>query len=242
MNENCPNCNRILSNSETFCSGCGQQNHLPRISIRSVTLDIFHSFTETKGLPGLILHLIQNPGKVAREYVLGKQKRYFPPISFLILVVGISSFFLSQSQIISHKLSATQTRAGTLMNDHANIIIFLNVPVLAFFNWLLFRKKGFNGGEHLILVAFTSGMKSLFFSFLILPMVYVFPSLYFPLSSLYLFCWTIYFSWANTGFLGDTHIGVRLKGLIPPIAAQVFTIVLIVGFVILFLKKKDLGL
>lgn len=242
MKVNCPNCDQPISDSEAFCSGCGQQNHLSRITIRSVALDIFHSVTEAKGLPKLILRLAISPGKVALEYISGKQKRYFPPFSFLILVVGISSFFLSQSQIISQKLSATQTRAGTLMNDHANIIIFLNVPILAFFNWTVFRKKGLNGGEHLILVAFTSGMKSLFFSFIILPIVYLFPNLYFPISSLYLVCWTIYFSWANAEFHGENQIGFRLKGLIPPIATQLFTIALIISFVILFLKKKDLGL
>ena len=100
--ETCPNCQSPLTKMDQFCPSCGQKARLPRITTSEVASNIIHSFTDTRGLWHLIFNLVVRPGLVARDFVTGKRNSYFPPFSFLILVVGIMSLLMGESHVISH--------------------------------------------------------------------------------------------------------------------------------------------
>jgi predicted nucleic acid-binding Zn ribbon protein len=238
--ENCPNCSAPVQDEERFCSSCGQKNRLSRLNTRLILMELIQSVTETKGLPHLVLQLIRRPGIVAREYVGGKRKSYFHPFNFLILVVGITSMFLGQSHIISHQTGKSMVNAGQFMDEHANIIIFLNVPILAFYNWKLFARSGYNFAEHLVLVSFLSGLKSMFFSVLVLPCIFFFSGNYFTFIGIYMSLWMGYFTWANCQFLNRTGLIVAFKSVLVPVLTQISTVLMVVAALYLFSGKQFL--
>ena len=240
--ETCPNCQSPLTKMDQFCPSCGQKARLPRITSREIVFNIVHSFTDTRGLSHLIINLTHRPGLVARDYVTGKRSTYFPPFSFLILVVGVTSLLLGESHVISHQTNMEGVNKasfiGNFMDAHANLIIFLNVPILAFFNHLLFRKSGFNYAEHLVMTAFISGMKSIFFSLLVMPFLYFFPEIYFKIVACYMVCWVLYFSWANLQFTQSSGLMARLKGFLVPVLSQLGTVVLVILIMLLYFGKE----
>ncbi len=238
--ENCPNCSAPVKDKERFCPSCGQENGLSRLNTRIILGEILESVTGTKGLPQLVFHLIRKPGVVAREYVEGKRKSYFHPFNFLILVVGITSLFLGQSHIISTQTGKAMVRAGQLMDEHANIIIFLNVPVLAFYNWKLFGHSGYNFAENLVLVSFLSGLKSLFFSVLIVPCIYFFSGRYFLFIGIYMSMWMLYFTWANLQFLKQKGFAAVLKSFLVPVFTQITTVLIVLAVLYVFSGKQIL--
>jgi len=227
--ENCPNCSAPVKEEERYCSFCGQKNGICRLNTRLIVMELLQSVTETKGLPQLVLQLIRKPGLVAREYAGGKRKTYFHPFNFLILVVGITSLFLGQSHIISHQTGKAMVNAGQFMDEHANIIIFFNVPVLAFYNWKLFSKSGYNFAEHLVLVSYLSGFKSLFFSILIVPSIYLFSGKYFLFIGIYMSLWMLYFTWGNLQFLNLTGFLAVFKSILVPVFTQITTVLIVLA-------------
>lgn len=238
--ENCPNCSASVKDGELYCSSCGQKNRLSRLNTRLILMELIQSVTETRGLPQLVLQLIRKPGTVAWEYVAGKRKSYFHPFNFLILVVGITSLFLGQSHIISHQTGKAMVNAGQFMDEHANIIIFLNVPILAFYNWKLFGKSGYNFAENLVLVSFLSGLKSLFFSVLVLPCIYFFSAQYFLFIGIYMSLWMLYFTWANLQFQKRTGVHAVFKSILVPVFTQITTVLLVLAALYLFSGKQFL--
>jgi len=213
---------------------------LTRITAREVLLEVIQSFTNSKGLIHLISILILKPGVVAREYVEGKRKRYFAPFSFLILMVGMSSLLIGESAMISQHVGSKVSVFGKFMDRHANLVIFLGVPILAFFNWLLFRNGKFNYAENLVLAAFTSGQKSIFFSVFIAPAVYFFPNYYSIIIGIYVVFWICYFTWANLQFLHQTGYQTIIKSLLIPLLTQLTTIAILATWILVYFGKQGL--
>jgi hypothetical protein len=90
---NCINCERSIAAEYQYCPSCGQRTAVHRLNFHDITHDGLHYVTHAdKGVLYLILHLAKYPGRVAREYVSGKRKKYFPPLNFFLLVAGIMVF------------------------------------------------------------------------------------------------------------------------------------------------------
>ncbi len=87
-NQTCLNCGERLI--DKFCSHCGQKSNIDRITFKE-TFDHFLSAAFSFEGPFLttIKWLIINPGKIFREYLAGKRKKYYKPIAFFILLTAI---------------------------------------------------------------------------------------------------------------------------------------------------------
>ena len=229
----CLNCSFDFKAGEKFCTNCGQKTETHRLNVTHIGHDILHAVTHAdKGILHLIKELAFNPGLVAKEYVQGKRKKYFNPFSFLFLVVGIASIFLSMSGFVDFGANAKvpANPISNFLNKHINLIILLNVPFLSFFSWLLFKKNKNNYAEHLVLAAFVSGERSVFFSVLIAPIWMLLHNYYTLLLSVYIFCWLIYFGWTCSQFFtGKKWINFS-KGVLVGVLTQLITMVLITAF------------
>ncbi len=83
MSKECSNCAFILADNFIFCPQCAQKANLHRLSIHEVLHDGVHYFNlADKGLFRLLKDLLIKTGNVAKEYVAGKRKKYFPPLNF----------------------------------------------------------------------------------------------------------------------------------------------------------------
>ena len=75
----CANCAAPLDPQFRYCPQCSQKVDLHRLSLHDIFHDVVHYFTHAdKGFFGLLKDLAVSTGKVAREYVTGKRKKYFP--------------------------------------------------------------------------------------------------------------------------------------------------------------------
>src|SRR5688572_18664064 len=93
---NCKNCNAPLSGN--FCANCGQTSNVHRVTFKHFLHEFFHAFTHTdKGIFLLMKELITRPGHVAREYLDGKRKKYFNPLTFLILMASLYAYIGSKT-------------------------------------------------------------------------------------------------------------------------------------------------
>jgi len=167
-----------------------------------------HAFTHAdKGILLLIKQLAINPGVVAREYVDGKRNKYFNPFSFLILVVGIASVILISSGFVSFNTNSrvASNPVSVFFNKHVNLVILFNMPVLALFSWLLLRKSKTNYAENLVLAAYTSGERSVFFSLLPAPLWMLLQNYYYLILGVYIFCWMVITAGHAGGFFPEKN-------------------------------------
>jgi Protein of unknown function (DUF3667) len=224
---NCLNCNSVLEEHQQFCSHCGQKTDTHRLSTGHIWHDLVHAFTHAdKGFLHLIKHLAITPGKVAREYVNGHRKKYFNPFNFLILVVGIASLVLISTAFIKFGTSpkVPSNPVSAFFNKHVNLVILFNVPVLALLNILFFKKNKTNFAENLVLAAYTSGERSVFFTLIIAPLWVLLHRFYYPILILYILCWLSYYAWACTGFFEGKRSVNFIKGFLVALFTQLITI------------------
>jgi predicted RNA-binding Zn-ribbon protein involved in translation (DUF1610 family) len=89
----CLNCEKTISPNDHFCPNCGQINNTSRISLNyyfSEYLTGFFSFDNR--FFKTIIPLLFKPGKVTREFIEGKRKKYVNPFQLYLNITII--FFL----------------------------------------------------------------------------------------------------------------------------------------------------
>lgn len=227
---NCLNCGAETGPLYKFCPQCGQKTDTHKLSLAHIWHDLVHAVTHAdKSIFSLIRHLLLNPGKVAAEYVEGKRKKYFNPFAFLVLVVGIASLILISSGFTNFAGNPRMqgNPVSAFFNKHINLIIFLNVPLLGMFSSLFFRKSGRNFAENLVLAAYTSGERSVFFSIVIAPLWMLLHTQYYLFLSIYIFSWHIYFAWACSYFHTGRKTVNFFKGFTIALCTQLLTMLLV---------------
>ena len=155
----CKNCNASFEGK--FCSNCGQPASIHRLTIRHFLHELFHAMTHAdKGFLLLARELLIRPGYVAREYVDGKRKKYFNPLSFLVITAAISAFVTYKSgyfEAMSHRPATASAQhreppnesmlavykafgesARSAINNQKFLDLFLIFPSMSVFTWLLF--------------------------------------------------------------------------------------------------------
>lgn len=212
----CKNCDTSFEGR--FCPNCSQKADTHRFTINHLLHEFFHAFTHTdKGILFLIKELAVRPGQTIREYTAGKRKKYFNPITFLLIASALQLFAIKKTDIfhrytesvynvtqqlvkasgakISNSREMDELKTGadasmTTMLENNKIITLLFIPALGFLTWLFFRKSKFNYAENLILNIMISAELSIFFLFAcILPFI-IFPS--------YVILWMILFLLINS--------------------------------------------
>lgn len=199
----CLNCRSALQPGLPFCPHCGQKAGTQRLSLKDIGHDLWHALTHTDhSVLGLIKSLLVQPGRVARDYVEGRRKAWFNPFTFLIVVVGVATLAMAGSGFVQF---STRDPVSGFLQRHLNVLIFLQVPLLAGFARLLFRHSGLRFAEELVLVAYASGLRSVVFTVVVAPLWLLVQGLGLPLAyvtalGLYLLVWVLYFGWACAQF------------------------------------------
>lgn len=216
----------MLTADDRFCPTCGQKTDTHRLNMGHIWHDVVHAFTHAdKGIIHLVIALFHRPGHLAREYVDGKRKRYFNPFSFLFIVVAISTLIISTFNLMT--MTGMRDPISTFLNKHANVVILLNVPFGALFSWLLFRKSGRTYAENLVLAAYTSGQRSVFYSLVIAPVILMLPQYYMTFVYTYLGLWVLYLAWAVTQFYQNRSPWAVVRGLLVGLLEQLVIYILI---------------
>jgi len=226
----CKNCEHPLRHEDKFCPQCGQSTKTKRLKIRQVRKDVLRKFLHAdSGILRLTTDLATRPGTVAREYFAGKRKKYYDPLKFLTLTVGISVLLTVSFDLMSGSGGHTNP-VSAFVAKHVNVIFFLSVPIAAGFSWLLFLKKGYNYAEHLALHAFLGGFRTVFYLLVFTPLIVLFREHYNTILLFYFSLWTGYVTWANVQLMGrPAWLSILKTVLIVALTQVVISIGIILG-------------
>jgi len=219
----CLNCDASLNPEAAFCGVCGQTVATHRLTMREIAHDFVHALVHTdRSVLALVHILLVRPGYVARDYVFGRRKRHFGPLAFLAITVGLASAVVALSGFRAFTTDSPNAVAEFLQR-HVNLVILLQVPILAACCSALFQKDGYNFAEHLVLAAYTSGIRTIFFTLLVIPYWYLFrPSgsvaLYLYYS--YLCIWLLYCGVATSQFYRGNRGASWAKGVLAAAITQ----------------------
>lgn len=189
--KNCLNCNTALVLEQNYCSNCGQKVPTHRLDLHDISHDAVHYFTHAdKGIFQLLKALVTKTGLVAKEYVEGKRKKYFPPLNFFLIVAAIyvllsSNLQLKQSTNASRYQTQQANHAKTLTVEeqaaikraapvnrffakYSNFVAMFAAPFISLFIWLVYFRGAYNYTEHLVanlyLIGFTNLVRAVLFT------------------------------------------------------------------------------
>ena len=211
----CLECGLELQADQRFCCRCGQRTDLERLTLGEIGHEFVHALVHAdRSAAALLRSLLLRPGVVAREYVLGKRRRYFGPFATLVILLGVATLL---SELVGFESITSDAQLNALqnfINRHVNVVVFLQVPLLALLCSLLFRRDRFNLAEHTVLVAYTFCLRAILFIFFILPYAYFFhPSTGF-VGYLLWALWSVYFGVAAAQFYTGNRLASWFKGMV----------------------------
>jgi hypothetical protein len=232
MNRACRNCAAVLAPEQKFCGACSQRTDIqPRLTMREISHDIVHAITHADhSIFALVRGLIVRPGHVAREYVAGQRKRHFGPWAFLLITVSLASAVILMTGVEWFR-PFSQSRAADALQGHINLVILAQMPLLAAFCGLLFWRARLNYAEHLVLAAYTSGMRQLYLAVVETPVLALAAANIGDLRLMiaYYGVWFGYFAFAASQFYPGNRWWSACKAIVAAILTQLVTILLIMG-------------
>ncbi|HMV08848.1 MAG TPA: DUF3667 domain-containing protein [Cyclobacteriaceae bacterium] len=180
----CKNCGATLTGN--FCQNCGQKADIHKITIGHLLHEFFHALTHAdKGILFLAKELLYRQGVVAAEYLDGKRKKYFNPLSFLVIATAIwalivlkSGYFESMGTGGSYgrayempkQLAFYFSESMKIILTYGKIIsLIITVPLLSLLTWMLFRNGKRSYAENLVLQAFLIGEVHLALALIFVP-------------------------------------------------------------------------
>lgn len=190
---NCKNCEVALDGK--FCANCGQKANVSRLTFVHVMHEFFHAFTHAdKGVLLLAKKMIRYPGTVAREYVEGKRKRYFNPLSFIVITSAINAYICLKTgyyAAMSHdsgpssggrKMPETMKEVFEFSDHNGKLLsLIVAVPLLAFFSWVFFRMLRLKAAKYtfpetFVLNSFIVGESNIIRILIFIPFFLLFPA------------------------------------------------------------------
>ena len=182
----CQNCALALQPDFQHCPKCGQKANLHRLSLHDIFHEALHYLTHAdKGLFQLIRDLAIKNGLVAREFVNGKRKKYYPQLTFFFLVIAINLFVSTHTDThvnvnIEEKYPEVTTIADPAqkakwihiyerreqgvhwINNNVNNIAMVSLPMVSLIFWLFYWRRHYNYVEHLVGGMYMFGFCTLF--------------------------------------------------------------------------------
>src|SRR5687768_667321 len=152
----CLNCGTFVT--DNFCPKCGQKKEVERLTWHSLVEEIFHFFSHIeKGFLYTSYRLLIRPDKVIGEYLEGKRKKYFKPITLYLIWVAIH---LLAYQLITDLMDYENLRTGGFLLQggktqafivkNSKLFGLLQWPILSFFVWLIVSRPNLNFIETLV--------------------------------------------------------------------------------------------
>jgi hypothetical protein len=215
----CLDCGTALAGK--FCAHCGQPADTHRITLKHLLLhDLPHSIWHVdKGLAYTFYQMITRPGLTIRGYLAGQRTRQFRPVSYLLLLVGLSALVMSAFQLDLHQamLTAQPTAAGappqalmsvvmerylTITMKHPYLMQLVLMPLNSLVSWWLLRRAGYNYAEVLLANCFVGGTLTVLNLAVILPALLAGNRAFLQLASQLVFIPTlVYTLWVNAQLL-----------------------------------------
>jgi hypothetical protein len=237
---NCKNCDAAIQGK--FCSSCGQQADTHRISIPHLSHELVHAITHAdKGFLLLLKELVIRPGTIARQYIEGKRKKYFNPLSFIVITTALMAFISYKAgyfEALTYPESKRQPplpyyrESMEFMVGHGKLLgLVLILPLLAFFAWIFFKRSRYNFAESFVLHSFIIGETNILRVLVFIPAFLLAPHTVRMNDAIFSLIFQVYLVIAYKQFYQGNILVVIIKSLLIRILFIVFYWLLIWLFV-----------
>lgn len=180
----CQHCNSDIN--ANFCSNCGQKRY-KRIDKKYVYDEIQYVLIHTnKGFLYSVKNIIKNPGKTARDFIIGDRVNHYKPLLLVFLLSGIATFLsykvIGLGQIMEdfytsqHLNSQLMNDMMSLLSSYNSVLMLILIPFFALTTKIAFSNWGQNYYEHVIMNSYVVSFYTIFSIILIYPFLYLFRS------------------------------------------------------------------
>jgi hypothetical protein len=243
--QTCKNCGTTTEGN--FCPACGQRTSVHKVTFKETFGDLARALSPVNG-PLLITarNLIIRPGVILRNYLDGKRRTYYRPVSFFILttvvyliirsVIGYDPFRDTSVVVQGGEVDETLlTEARSFMLTNINNLLFIFVFTLALFLKLFFYRR-YSLAEFLAVSFYLLGIYTLLVTFTMFLVQYIGNSMQ-PLGIGLMW---LYFLYAMASFFQRPLAWVLMKSLILFILAFMSYAVgaFVLSYMIVFLKHS----
>lgn len=200
----------------TYCMHCGETMVQQRLSLSALLKSIPDVFFDVEsGLFYSIIHLFKHPGDTIRRYFAGDRKRSYKPLKFILFLGALYAFLYINFDIHGNSgtlyqglLKDAETGRDTgkkmdLFSDqYTSVLLLFQFPIIAFFTWMVFHKRKYFYGEHLVANAFLIAEVSLY-KIILFPLYYLLNGTAWinTLDGLYSLWILAYYTWAYYDWL-----------------------------------------
>ena len=178
-----------------ICMHCGENLYPKRITMAQIMHDIPDVFLDVdRGLFYTMRNFLIRPGREIKRYFAGDRSRHYKPLKYVLFIGGLATLIYSTYKFTNGNPQSGFEEFGTKWNS---LLLLLQLPVIAFTTWLLFKKQQYTFGEHLIANAYIIAEVSLF-NIALFPLYYILdgsPAIAFA-HGLYLLFILFYYSFA----------------------------------------------
>lgn len=218
----CKNCNQSVS--DKYCQYCGQRTIVDKITFQETFQDFAYSmFSVDAPLVTTLKLLVINPGKLFREFLAGKRKRYYKPVAFFILTTVVylltrslldynpfqdNSIIVVDENASKYIDGSKLTLARNFMLFNIDKFLFVFVFTLSLFLKLFFFKK-YTLAEFVAISFYLIGVYTIFTA---LNMFYIqYTASVMQVGALFLMF--VYFTYAMLSFFKTGKLLVLFKSL-----------------------------
>ncbi|MBE7174539.1 MAG: DUF3667 domain-containing protein [Williamsia sp.] len=239
-----------------------------RLTLHDILHDAVHYFVHVdRGFLQLLKSLATQTGVVAREYVSGKRRKYFPPLNFFLVAAAVYVFAQSMYAHHTPAAGAEDWRPSVLRipdpvtrqyvsriyerkdlitkvtSKYSNVIYMIATPFLTLIIWLFYSRGRYNYTEHLIASLYITGFCALFYAAVVAPLSLV------PWLEKYKVGLTLYFLFEicyravfYNRFINEPTTGAILKNWLIALFIVAFWAVFSVGIFYLYIRDGLFGL
>lgn len=164
----CKNCQKTLSQEDSYCRDCGAKLVHKRLTMKYFLTEIRDGFLNIDSNRPLrtFIDLFKRPEVVIEGYITGTRKKYINAFGYFTIAITFSSFFyfimlrffpevLSQAYAQPDTSAAQNELMKNVMDtvyEYQTVFFFLMIPIFALLSWVVFyNKKKHNYAEHLVL-------------------------------------------------------------------------------------------
>jgi len=225
----CLNCESALPATARFCPRCSQRTDTARLSFADMARELMHSFVNVERGPLMFAWaLLSRPGRIARDYVEGRRRRYYGPFATLAVLVGFAALALKLSgfRVLAQEVSIP----AAVLQQHFDLVLLAQLPLLGGACALLFRGAGLTLPEHMVLVAYALSVRAV-------ALIVIVPIATLGSNSAPTFwqnagfwaVWYVYFGWAASQFYAGVRWRSWLKGMLVAALGHALIVGILVG-------------
>lgn len=211
----CLNCGTPLGGRH--CAQCGQAAATARLGGRDLVRPLLGLFDADRGWLHTAAELTRRPGGMINDYLAGRRVPYSEPLKYTTVAVALAMFALWLAPLPrapepDAAASALLARANDLLQRYGNVLMLITVPLLAGGSRWLFRARGLNLAEHVVLSAYVFAQQNLL-SLPFLALTLWWPAWHGPGMAAYYGLCLAYYAWVLRAVAARTWWGALLGAI-----------------------------